>query len=88
MTGDTLYINFGFWDVVRGRKALPAGYYNRKVEEAVTNLGGIKSLYSSSYYSEEEFWSLYGGEAYRTLKQRYDPEMRLNDLYQKSVLRQ
>ena len=88
MTTDTLYINFGFWDVIRGRKELPAGYYNRKIEEAVASLGGIKSLYSSSYYPEEEFWSLYGGKAYQTLKQRSAPEMRLNDLYQKSVLRQ
>ena len=88
MTADTPYINFGFWDVIRGRKERPTGYYNRKVEEAVTNLRGIKSLYSSSYYPEDEFWSLYGGKDYRKLKQRYDPEMRLNDLYQKSVLRQ
>jgi len=88
MTADTLYINFGFWDVIRERQERPAGYYNRQVEEAVVDLGGIKSLYSSSYYPEEDFWSLYGGKTYRELKQRYDPDMRLNDLYQKSVLGQ
>jgi FAD/FMN-containing dehydrogenase len=88
MTADSLYINFGFWDVIRERQERPAGYYNRQVEEAVVDLGGIKSLYSSSYYAEEDFWSLYGGKTYRELKQRYDPDMRLNDLYQKSVLGQ
>ncbi len=88
MTPDKLYINFGFWDVIRSRQKLPNGHYNRKIEEAVTNLGGIKSLYSSSYYQEEEFWSLYGRETYLQLKKRYDPQMRLNDLYHKSVLRQ
>jgi hypothetical protein len=88
MTADSLYINFGFWDVIRERQERPAGYYNRQVEEAVVDLGGIKSLYSSSYYPEEDFWSLYGGKTYRELKQRYDPDMRLNDLYQKSVLGQ
>ena len=85
---DLLYVNFGFWDVIRGRKELPEGYYNRKVENMVSELGGIKSLYSSSFYSESEFWSCYNGTMYQELKQRYDPNSRLNDLYKKSVLQQ
>ena len=88
MTQDTLYINFGFWGVIRGRKKLPAGHYNRKVESMVADLGGIKSLYSSSFYPENEFWSYYNRTMYQELKQRYDPNSRLNDLYKKSVLRQ
>ena len=88
MTKETLYINFGFWGVIRGRKKLPTGYYNRKIEKMVANLDGIKSLYSSSFYPKSEFWSLYNGKTYKELKQRYDPDMRLNDLYNKSVLRQ
>ena len=50
-------------------------------------LGGIKSLYSDSYFPEEEFWRAYGGHAYARLKQRYDPQGRFGDLYQKCVLR-
>ena len=88
MDQDSLYVNFGFWDVIRGRKELPEGYYNRKVENMVSELGGIKSLYSSSFYSESEFWSYYNGTMYQELKQRYDPNSRLNDLYKKSVLQQ
>ena len=88
MAGDTKYINFGFWDVIRGRDELPAGHYNRRIEETVAELGGIKSLYSSVYYTEDEFWSLYGGEKYHQLKKRYDPDMLLTNLYQKCVLRQ
>ena len=88
MTQDTLYINFGFWGVIRGRKKLPAGHYNRKVESMVADLGGIKSLYSSSFYPKNEFWSYYNGTMYQELKQRYDPNYRLNDLYKKSVLHQ
>ena len=84
----TRYINFGFWGVIRGQKKLSDGYYNRKIEDMVSELHGIKSLYSSSYYQEDEFWALYGGDTYQALKQRYDPDARLNDLYQKSVLRQ
>ena len=48
----------------------------------------MKSLYSDAYYDEDEFWELYDGATYRQLKQKYDPEDRLKDLYQKCVLRQ
>ena len=83
---DTLYVNFGFWDVIRTREPHPPGHFNRKVEQKVAELGGIKSLYSSSYYTEEEFWQHYDREAWQGLKQRYDPDGRLGDLYRKTVL--
>jgi FAD/FMN-containing dehydrogenase len=83
-----LFVNFGFWDVVPNPQHHPEGYFNRKIEEKVTELGGIKSLYSDSYYPEDQFWSLYNGERYSELKQKYDPDGRLRNLYQKCVLRQ
>ena len=79
------YVNFGFWDTLRFRIGYPAGHFNRIVEHAVTDLGGIKSLYSSSFYEEAEFHRIYGGEAYRALKQRYDPDGALGELYSKCV---
>jgi FAD/FMN-containing dehydrogenase len=82
-----LYVNFGFWDVVRRRQAHAPGHFNRLVEREVARLGGIKSLYSDSYYDAQEFSATYGGEAYRRLKERYDPQGRLGDLYAKCVLR-
>jgi len=82
-----LYVNFGFWDVVRTRQAHPAGHFNRLVEAQVDALGGIKSLYSDSYYTPEAFWRIYDREAYRRLKARYDPQGVLGDLYEKCVLR-
>jgi FAD/FMN-containing dehydrogenase len=83
----TLYVNFGFWDVVRRRQPFPPGHHNRLVELEVTELGGIKSLYSESHYPQDEFWRIYDGAAYRALKAKYDPHGRLPDLYQKAVLR-
>jgi FAD/FMN-containing dehydrogenase len=83
----TLSINFGFWDTVSSRAERPAGYINRRIERKVTALGGIKSLYSDSYFDEDEFWSIYNGPAYRALKARYDPQGILGDLYAKCVLR-
>lgn len=52
------YVNIGFWDVIRTRKAHPRGHFNRLIEEKVAKLGGIKSLYSDSFFSEEAFWRL------------------------------
>jgi hypothetical protein len=88
MDPDTLYLNFGFWDVVRRRQAFAPGQHNRLVEAKVAELGGIKSLYSDSYYEPDAFWRIYDGLAYRALKGKYDPEGRARDLYQKCVLRQ
>ena len=51
----------------------------------MSELGGRKSLYSTSFYSEDEFWRLYNGPAYETLKKSYDPGGRLLDLYAKCV---
>ena len=81
------YVNFGFWDVKRTREAYPPGHFNRLIERKVVELGGIKSLYSDSFFPREEFARLYGGEAYRALKARYDPQSAFPDLYSKCVLR-
>ena len=82
-----LHVNFGFWDGVEGREAHEPGHFNRLIEREVIRLGGIKSLYSDSYFTRAEFAAAYGGTAYEALKQRYDPERRLLGLYEKCVLR-
>ena len=84
---NTMYVNFGFWDVKRTREPHPPGHFNRLIERKVSELGGIKSLYSDSYFTREAFDAAYGGDAYRRLKSRYDPTGRLGDLYAKCVLR-
>ncbi len=85
---DALYVNFGFWDAVRRPRPFPPGHHNRLVEARVSALGGIKSLYSDSYYEPDEFWRIYNGPAYRALKARYDPDGAQRDLYLKCVQRQ
>jgi FAD/FMN-containing dehydrogenase len=82
---ETVYVNFGFWDVVHGDEARPPGFLNRRIERKVAELFGIKSLYSESFYTEDDFWSIYDGKAYRALKARYDPAGSLPDLYAKCV---
>jgi FAD/FMN-containing dehydrogenase len=77
------YVNFGFWDTVPTTH--PEGHYNKLVEREVQKLAGKKSLYSTSFYSEEEFWRIYNRPAYDKLKKRYDPSKRFRDLYEKCV---
>ena len=82
---DQVYVNFGFWGNVTLPPGAGDGFYNRQVEDKVTELGGHKGLYSTSYYSPEEFSRLYNGAAYAELKREYDPGGRLAGLYEKCV---
>jgi FAD/FMN-containing dehydrogenase len=82
--GET-YVNVGFWSTVP--IGATEGEMNRRVERTVTELDGHKSLYSDAYYGRQEFDELYGGGVYRAVKQRYDPDSRLLDLYAKAVQR-
>lgn len=82
--GET-YVNVGFWSTVP--IGATQGETNRRIEHTVTELDGHKSLYSDAYYGRREFDALYGGDVYRAVKQRYDPDFRLLDLYAKAVQR-
>jgi FAD/FMN-containing dehydrogenase len=86
-TREGYYVNFGFWDVKRTREPHAPGHFNRLIERKVVELGGIKSLYSDSYFPEDEFRRLYGGAAYQALKAKYDPGGAFPGLYQKVVLK-
>lgn len=83
--GKKIYFNFGFWDFVPSTEK--DGYFNRLIEEKVMKLKGKKSLYSTSFYPEKEFWELYNGKIYFNLKEKYDPQNVFPNLYEKTVLR-
>jgi FAD/FMN-containing dehydrogenase len=80
-----LYVNFGFWSSVPLDPGEPDGTHNKMIESVVSDLGGRKSLYSESFYDEDVFWRLYNGDVYQKLKQDYDGNRRLLDLYDKCV---
>ena len=71
MEPGTLYLNFGFWGSVRISAEKTTGHVNRLIERMVQELGGRKSLYSTSFFPEDEFWRIYNGEAYHKLKDKY-----------------
>lgn len=80
-----VYVNLGFWGVVRLPDGARDGDVNRSVEEAVAARDGHKSLYSTAQYGPDEFATLYGGDAYDDVKRRYDPTGRAVTLYEKVV---
>jgi FAD/FMN-containing dehydrogenase len=85
LTAGKLYVNFGFWDIIASDRE--PGHYNRKIEDKCLELQGKKALYSSSYYTQETFWSIYGKPCYDALKQKYDPAGVFPGLYEKCVYR-
>jgi len=71
ITGDQMMLNIGVWGW--GPKQ-PAEFVrkNRELEAKVKELGGMKWLYAHTYYSQEEFWPMYGGkEWYDALRAKY-----------------
>lgn len=82
---DHSYVNIGFWSSVPAGDG--ASITNRAIEAKVSELDGHKSLYSDSFYARDEFDELYGGETYKRVKNSYDPDSRLLDLYAKAVQR-
>ncbi len=80
---NSLYLDFGFWDMVPSDH--PNGFLNRLIERKTHEVGGFKSLYSDSFYTEEEFWQIHSKEAFSSLKKKYDPEGVFKGLYEKCV---
>ena len=83
ITPNRTYVNVGFWSTVP--VGATEGATNRLIERRVSDLEGHKSLYSDAFYARDDFDELYGGETYRAAKERYDPDSRLLDLYEKAV---
>jgi FAD/FMN-containing dehydrogenase len=85
MDPKSLYINFGFWDSVKTAKDPDEGYYNKLIEAKVEEFGGMKSLYSTSYYERNKFEKIYNYKIYKIIKHKYDEGGRFKDLYEKCV---
>jgi FAD/FMN-containing dehydrogenase len=84
---DSIYVNVGFWGTVPIAPGAADGDVNRRIEAAVADFDGHKSLYSDAYYDRDTFDQLYNVPALTEVKQRYDPDARLTGLYEKAVTR-
>ncbi|WP_433160275.1 FAD-binding oxidoreductase [Kribbella sp. CA-247076] len=83
----TTYVNVGFWGTVPIAPGAADGDVNRRIEAAVADFDGHKSLYSDAYYDRDTFDRLYNVPALTAVKKRYDPDARLTGLYEKAVTR-
>jgi FAD/FMN-containing dehydrogenase len=65
-----LVINVGVWgNRIESREAFLTA--NKLVEQTLKKLGGKKWFYAHSYYTKEEFWSLYNKSWYDALRKKY-----------------
>jgi FAD/FMN-containing dehydrogenase len=78
-----LYFNLGCYCQVQRPEGMAPYHYTKILDRKCFDLGGIKMLYSSTFLNETEFDALYNGEAYRTLKAKYDPGGNAQTLYKK-----
>ena len=63
-------LNIGLWG--QGpRKRDTFVKANRQLEHKLRELGGMKWLYAQTYYTENEFWSMYDRKWYDALRQKY-----------------
>ncbi len=58
----------------------------RRIEEKLEELGGLKTLISFNYYTEEEFWRIFHRGNHLAAKAVCDPRGLLRDLYTKTCV--
>ncbi|TKA72283.1 hypothetical protein B0A55_06181 [Friedmanniomyces simplex] len=71
--GKRMFVNIGVW----GPGSTDPGRFvaqNRRLEQKVRELGGIKWLYAQAYYTEDEFREIYDQEWYEGLRTKYHAE--------------
>ncbi|HWU19985.1 MAG TPA: FAD-binding oxidoreductase [Nocardioides sp.] len=81
------YVNVGFWGTVHVGPDAVHSPRNRAIETKVHELGGHKSLYSDAFYDEPTFAALYNTGHLDRVRERFDPQGRLTNLYDKAVKR-
>jgi len=71
-TQDEVLLNIGVWGPT------PQQYtqigINRRIEAKLASLQGMKWLYAQTFYTEDEFWSIYDRKAYDALRKKYHAE--------------
>lgn len=74
-------LNIGVWgETPAGRLHVTI---NRTIEAKLKSLAGMKWLYAQTFYTEEEFWSIYDREWYDGLRAKYRAEGYIPSVYDK-----
>lgn len=65
---DTHFINFGLYGIPNDSMSIQL--ITKKLEESARDYGGRKTLYSHSYYTQDEFWKIYDHDRYANLRNK------------------
>ncbi len=76
-------LDFGFYTSIELDDHMEPYFYNKQIENRLVELGGLKCLYSDTFFGKEQFWTIYDKQAYDQVKAKYDPQNTYLDLYQK-----
>lgn len=68
-----LFLDWGVWGPCDGE---PEAFnrINRRLEERLKELRGMKVIYAASFYTEEEFWDLYDRKKYEDARKKWHAE--------------
>ena len=77
--GEELFIDIAIY----GMKKKEGKNYYKMMEDELTAVGGIKTLISNNYYTEEEFWKTWNKKNYDEVKKTTDPDNIFRNLYTK-----
>ncbi len=77
---DRLFLDFAIY----GMRQRGDRDSHRVLERKLRELGGIKTLISHNYYTEDEFWSIWNKPNYDAVKAITDPDDVFRDLYAKT----
>jgi hypothetical protein len=79
--GDKLFLDLAIYGC-KQRRGGPNLY--RLIEERLLEIGGMKTLISHNYFTEDEFWRVWNKENYAAAKSIADPQDIFRDLYTKT----
>jgi hypothetical protein len=79
-SSDELWLDLAIY----GMKQPPGRNVHAEMERKLMELGGIKTLISHNYYSEQDFWTIYNRRNYEAVKAIVDPDNVFRGLYEKT----
>lgn len=78
---DGQWLNFGIYGIPRPSGSLKQ--ITKKLEKTTHEYGGRKTLYSHSYYTQDEFWKIYSLPSYEALREKMHAKAVWTDILKK-----
>ncbi len=74
-----------FFDIaIYGMRRDDGKNYYKIIEDGLKKVGAIKTLISTNYYTEDEFWKIWNKSNYDKIKKKTDPDNIFRNLYNKT----